>query len=162
MKWFWILGVLLGAGGPVRAQMDSVVICLEKIKTATEDSVRLEYAGEIEYFIRSSAFGSYRTEKPVKYLGYKRSDDAGIELFSWAVPLREGQAFYNLFRFKNPERSYLIKALPGCFMILSLSNIRSRGMYFCWDGRKPGIPTGKRYGWPVSIPTERSLIIILF
>ena len=113
MKWFWILGVLLGAGGPVRAQMDSVVICLEKIKTATEDSVRLEYAGEIEYFIRSSAFGSYRTEKPVKYLGYKRSDDAGIELFSWAVPLREGQAFYNLFRFKNPERSYLIKALPG-------------------------------------------------
>ena len=113
MKWFWILGVLLGAGGPVRAQMDSVVICLEKIKTATEDSVRLEYAGEIEYFIRSSAFGSYRTEKPVKYLVYKRSDDAGIELFSWAVPLREGQAFYNLFRFKNPERSYLIKALPG-------------------------------------------------
>ena len=97
----------------MRAQMDSVVICLEKIKTATEDSVRLEYAGEIEYFIRSSAFGSYRTEKPVKYLGYKRSDDAGIELFSWAVPLREGQAFYNLFRFKNPERSYLIKALPG-------------------------------------------------
>ena len=113
MKWFWILGVLLGAGGPVRAQMDSVAIRLEKIKTATEDSVRLEYAGEIEYFIRSSAFGSYRTEKPVKYLGYKRSDDAGIELFSWAVPLREGQAFYNLFRFKNPERSYLIKALPG-------------------------------------------------
>ena len=53
MKWFWILGVLLGAGGPVRAQMDSVVICLEKIKTATEDSVRLEYAGEIEYFIRA-------------------------------------------------------------------------------------------------------------
>lgn len=49
----------------------------------------------------------------MKYLGYKRSDDAGIELFSWAVPLREGQAFYNLFRFKNPERSYLIKALPG-------------------------------------------------
>ena len=47
MKWFWILGVLLGAGGPVRAQMDSVVICLEKIKTATEDSVRLEYAGVI-------------------------------------------------------------------------------------------------------------------
>ena len=72
MKWFWILGVLLGAGGPVRAQMDSVAIRLEKIKTATEDSVRLEYAGEIEYFIRSSAFGSYRTEKPVKYLGYKR------------------------------------------------------------------------------------------
>ena len=45
MKWFWILGVLLGAGGPVRAQMDSVAIRLEKIKTATEDSVRLEYAG---------------------------------------------------------------------------------------------------------------------
>ena len=41
MKWFWILGVLLGAGGPVRAQMDSVAIRLEKIKTATEDSVRL-------------------------------------------------------------------------------------------------------------------------
>ena len=40
MKWFWILGVLLGAGGPVRAQMDSVVVCLEKIKTATEDSAR--------------------------------------------------------------------------------------------------------------------------
>ena len=52
MKWFWILGVLLGAGGPVRAQMDSVVICLEKIKTATEDSVRLEYAGEIEFLQR--------------------------------------------------------------------------------------------------------------
>ena len=49
MKWFWILGVLLGAGGPVRAQMDSVAIRLEKIKTATEDSVRLEYAGEVEY-----------------------------------------------------------------------------------------------------------------
>ena len=32
MKWFWILGVLLGAGGPVRAQMDSVVICLEKAR----------------------------------------------------------------------------------------------------------------------------------
>ena len=50
MKWFWILGVLLGAGGPVRAQMDSVAIRLEKIKTATEDSVRLEYAGEIELY----------------------------------------------------------------------------------------------------------------
>ena len=157
----------MGAGGPVRAQMDSVAIRLEKIKTATEDSVRLEYAGEIEYFIRSSAFGSYRTEKPVKYLGYKRSDDAGIELFSWAVPLREGQAFYNLFRFKNPERSYLIKALPGDRMAWLFYDFvpfehQSRGMYFCWDGRKPGIPTGKRYGWPVSIPTERSLIIILF
>ena len=93
MKWFWILGVLLGAGGPVRAQMDSVVICLEKIKTATEDSVRLEYAGEIEYFIRSSAFGSYRTEKPVKYLGYKRSDDAGIELFPGPYLCAKGRPF---------------------------------------------------------------------
>ena len=113
MKWLWILGVLLGAGGTVQAQMDRVAICLEKIKTATEDSVRLKYASEIEHFIQSSAFGSYRPEEPVKYLGYKKSDDAGIELFSWAVPLREGQAFYNLFRFKNPEQSYLIKALPG-------------------------------------------------
>ncbi len=34
MKGFWILGVLLGAGGLVRAQIDSVAIRLEKIKTA--------------------------------------------------------------------------------------------------------------------------------
>ena len=101
MKWLWILGVLLGAGGTVQAQMDRVAICLEKIKTATEDSVRLKYASEIEHFIQSSAFGSYRPEEPVKYLGYKKSDDAGIELFSWAVPLREGQAFYSVLKIRS-------------------------------------------------------------
>lgn len=113
MKWLGVLLLLLGFGGTLRAQMDSVAVRFEQIRTAAEDTVRLKYAGDIENFIRSSAFGSYRPELPVKYLGYKKSDDYGIELFSWAVPLREGQAFYNVFRFQNPERSYLIRSLPG-------------------------------------------------
>lgn len=122
-----------------------------KIKTATEDSVRLKYASEIEHFIQSSAFGSYRPEEPVKYLGYKKSDDAGIELFSWAVPLREGQAFYNLFRFKNPEQSYLIKALPGDRMAWLFYDFipfeHQKQEYVLLLGwSKPGIPIRKRYG----------------
>ena len=83
----------MGAGGPVRAQMDSVVICLEKIKTATEDSVRLEYAGEIEYFIRSSAFGSYRTEKPVKYLGIRDRTMQGSSCFPGPYLCAKGRPF---------------------------------------------------------------------
>lgn len=110
----FILGVIFGMLSLTgRAQIDSVAVRLERIKACSEDSVKVAYAGEIPAMLEKTAFGSFRGAAPVKYLGYKCSADAGAELFSWAIPLTKGLAYYNWFRFKDGNRVYLLRTLPG-------------------------------------------------
>lgn len=93
-------------------QIDSVAVYLQRIKAEPEDSLRLRYAENVQDFLQRTEFGSYRTEAPVQYLGYKKTADGDMELYSWVVPLQVGQAFYNFFRLKTGQ-VYRIKSLPG-------------------------------------------------
>lgn len=111
----FILGVIFGMLSLTgRAQIDSVCSAARTDQMAcSEDSVKVAYAGEIPAMLEKTAFGSFRGAAPVKYLGYKCSADAGAELFSWAIPLTKGLAYYNWFRFKDGNRVYLLRTLPG-------------------------------------------------
>lgn len=102
----WLWWLVLPAG----AQIDSVAVYLQRIKEADEDSVRLAFSEQVAVFLDSVAWGSGALT-PVPFLGYKPCVNAEAELFSWAVPLSRGQAFYNLFRFREGGR-YLLKYLP--------------------------------------------------
>lgn len=94
-------------------QADSVAVRLQKIKSITDDSVKLVYADEIPAFLEQIAFGDYSLSAPVQFLGYKKCINEDTELFSWAIPLSRGQAFYNWFRFKEGNRTYLLKSVSG-------------------------------------------------
>lgn len=94
-------------------QVDSIAVCLEKIKNNPEDSLRLEYADQIPGYLEKIKYGEYPTLPAVKFLGYKKCTNDEAELFSWAVPLKEGQALYNWFRFEEGNKSCLLKSLPG-------------------------------------------------
>lgn len=106
----WIFGLLSLTGV---AQTDSVAVRLERIKACTDDSVRIAYADEIPAMLEKTAFGSFQGAAPVKFLGYKYATNADAELFSWTVPLTGGLAYYNWFRFKEGNRVYLLRTLPG-------------------------------------------------
>lgn len=95
------------------AQLDSVAVRLERIKTCENDSLRLLYADGIPELLKNTVFGSNQGVKPVKFLGYKHCVNADVELFSWTVPLSTGLAYYNWFRFKEGERVYVLRTLPG-------------------------------------------------
>lgn len=103
------VGCILSKG--VYAQTDSIVSCFEKIRTATGDSMRLHYAGDIENFLRQIPFGTYGDQKPVKYLCYKPDGAGRVEMFSWAVPLGGGQVFYNLFHIREGDHWYRMSSL---------------------------------------------------
>lgn len=105
-----IFGLMSLAG---MAQMDSVALRLERIKACTDDSLKVAYADGIPAMLEKTAFGSFRGAEPVKYLGYKYGTNADVELFSWAIPLTEGLAYYNWFRFKEGNRVYLLRTVPG-------------------------------------------------
>lgn len=110
----FILGVIFGLMSLAGlAQIDSVAVRLERIKACTDDSVKVAYADGISALLEKTAFGSFQGAAPVKYLGYKYDTKADVELFSWAIPLTGGLAFYNWFRFKDGKRVYLLRTLPG-------------------------------------------------
>ena len=106
------VSILLLGWQPVKAQMDSVAVYMDKIKVATADSVKLACADRILVFLDSVKFWAYAEKTHVKYLGYKKCSNAEAELFSWVVPLQTGEALYNLFRFGEGGKNYLIKSLP--------------------------------------------------
>lgn len=103
-----IAGML--AAVAARGQADSVAVRLQKIKALTDDSVKLVYADEIPACLENVEFGKYPLAAPVQYLGYKKCINEDVELFSWAIPMQKGQAFYNWFRFKEGNRTYLLKS----------------------------------------------------
>ncbi len=107
-----IVFLLFGSLPAAVGQIDSVAVYLQRIKAEPEDSLRLQYAETVLAFLQRTEFGSYRTEAPVQYLGYKKAADGDMELYSWVVPLQEGQAFYNFFRLKNGQ-DYRVTSLPG-------------------------------------------------
>lgn len=114
---FWkktVLGIL-GCCGilTVQAQIDSVAMHLQKIKACPEDSLKIKYADRIVDFLAQTAFGTYPVSAPVKYLGYKQCSNAEVELFSWSIPLEQGLAYYNWFRFKGNGKTYYLRTLPG-------------------------------------------------
>lgn len=90
----------------------------------------------------------------MKYLGYKYDTKADVELFSWAIPLTGGLAFYNWFRFKDGKRVYLLRTLPGeetemppyLFYDLLAFESGDGSILPCWVGSKPRTVTGKRCG----------------
>lgn len=94
-------------------QTDSVNIRMQGIKVALEDSLKKRYADEIPAYLENIEFGHYPSLPSVQFLGYKKSINADAELFSWAVPVEEGQLFYNWFRFKEGSRTYLLKSQSG-------------------------------------------------
>lgn len=91
------------------AQLDSVAVRLQNISIITEDSIKLQYADEIPACLEQIKFGEYPLGTTVRFLGYRKCVNADVELFSYAIPLKEGQMFYNWFRFKEDNRSYLLK-----------------------------------------------------
>lgn len=110
----FILGLIFGwASLAGMAQTDSVAVQLERIKACTDDSIKVAYADGIPAMLEKTAFGNFRGTAPVKYLGYKYGTNADVELFSWAVPLSGGLAYYNWFRLKEGKRTYLLRTLPG-------------------------------------------------
>lgn len=104
----FLVGIL--STGASYAQTDSIAVRLQKIKAETNDSIRLVYADEIPDYLTNIEFGKYSQFPAVQFLGYKQSIKEGVELFSWAIPLREGQMFYNWFRFKKENQVYLLKS----------------------------------------------------
>lgn len=140
---------------PVRGQADSVAVRLERIKAATGDSLRLAYADEMVALLDSLPFGGYSALQPVKYLGYKKCSNAEAELFSWAVPLGEGEAFYNLFRFREGGKRYLIKSLPGG------KGESSAWLYYdCLAFRSGGEAFFVLLGWNKTRNTNRKIVRI--
>ena len=112
MKWRIMLFFLVYCGGgTVSAQTDSVDVRLRQIKLAENDSVRLKYADEISGYLEKIPFGQYAQLPAVQFFGYRKCVNDDAELFSWAVPLRKGQMFYNWFRFKESDRPYFQKSL---------------------------------------------------
>ena len=110
----FVLGMIFGLVSLTgMAQIDSVAVRLERIKACADDSVKVVYADGIPALLEKTAFGSFRGAAAVKYLGYKYCTNADAELFSWAVPLAEGLAYYNWFRLKEGNRVYLLRTLPG-------------------------------------------------
>lgn len=101
--WAWCISLY--------GQIDSVSVRLETIKQLTEDSLKLICADEIPFYLDKMEYGSYPSTSGVRFLGYKQCVNAEVELFSWAVPLEKGQAFYNWFRFKE-KKSYLLSFIP--------------------------------------------------
>lgn len=95
------------------AQIDSVGTRLLKIKDSDNDSLKVAYADEIPGLLEKTEFASYLKTNPVKYLGYKHCSNSETELFSWSIPLTTGVAYYNWFRFKEENKSYFLRVLPG-------------------------------------------------
>jgi len=110
-----ILWLCIGCceAGLVWGQTDSIAVRLQQIKVAAEDSVRLAYADGIPEYLQQVAYGEYAQLADVQFLGYKKCVNEEAELFSWAVPLRQGQMFYNWFRFKEGNKIYLLKSLSA-------------------------------------------------
>ncbi len=92
-----------------KGQVDSVVLRLQQIKAASEDSTRIGLADEIPFFLGKTDYGKYPQGPSVQFLGYRKCSHEEVELFSWVVPLREGQMYYNWFRFKGGNRIYFLK-----------------------------------------------------
>lgn len=97
----------------VSAQIDSVSVALERIRACREDSLKIAYGDAIPDFLKNTAFGSCQGKVPVKFLGYKYCTNADAELFSWAIPLEKGLAYYNWFRMKEGNQVYFLRTLPG-------------------------------------------------
>lgn len=94
-------------------QTDSIAVRLQWIKAETEDSIRLKYADEIPAYLEHIEFGKYSLFSEVRFLDYKNCLNEDAELFSWVIPLREGQMYYNWFRFKEENKIYLLKSFSG-------------------------------------------------
>lgn len=111
---FILLGCLLSVA--VCAQQtglrDTIAATMLKISVSEDDSLRIAYADEIGEHIKQITFGSYPMLTPVKYLGYKYDQKAGVELYAWNFPVKGEYGYYNLFRFKDGE-SYILKSVPG-------------------------------------------------
>lgn len=138
------------------AQADSVACRLEKIKTTDGDSLRLLYAGEIENFLRQIPFGAYDEQKPVKYLCYKTCGKGVAEMFSWAIPLKEGQAFYNLFHVREGDRWYRISSLD------KEENIGEDWLYYDWlSFGYQGQTCYMLFGWKRTAPTNQKILRIV-
>lgn len=106
------VGLILSLSkGYSQADIDSVRVRLQQIKACEVDSMKLDYAAEIMNRLQQLPFGSFTTIKPVPFLGYKVCSNAEAELFSWSVPLQQGLAYYNLFKFK--DRYYELTYMPG-------------------------------------------------
>lgn len=91
-------------------QADSVAIRLQQVKKSQDDSSRISYADEIPTYLAKIAFEEYPDLPKVQYLGYKKCVNEDVELFSWAIPLHNGQMFYNWFRFKDNDKVYFLKS----------------------------------------------------
>lgn len=115
MKVFlWCIGMMwvgiLSGQNPVQ---DSVDVRMKAIVSSQDDSVKLQYADEIGRWLKQLPFGTYDSDKAVRYLGYKPCMNADTELFSWSIPVTKGYAFYNLFKFKEAGKDVLLKYVPG-------------------------------------------------
>lgn len=117
-------------------QADSVAIRLQQVKETQDDSSRISYADEIPTYLSKIAFEEYPDLPKVQYLGYKKCVNEDVELFSWAIPLHNGQMFYNWFRFKENEKVYFFKSFSkdgreDVWLFYDLIGFKNKGeLYF--------------------------------
>ncbi|MDL2251321.1 hypothetical protein LJC12_00545 [Odoribacter sp. OttesenSCG-928-J03] len=124
---------------------DSVAVYMKRIAGQSNDSMRLVLSDKMVEYLEQMQAGSYDTDKSVKYLGYKKSPDADVELFSWSVPVHAENAYYSLFKFKD-NRNFLLKSVPGVnnhapsFLFFDILPFKSKGedyyVLFGWNSKK--------------------------
>lgn len=149
-----ILSGLLFSGKGM-AQADSVALRLQQIKNTMADSIRIALGDEIPLFLKKIEFGKYSEGSAVQFLGYKKCMNEEAELFSWALPLNNGQMFYNWFRFKEGNKIYLQKG----FSDYSGENVA--WLYYDFIGfKKDGRTYFALLGWNKTRKTNQKIVQI--
>ncbi|MCC8173956.1 MAG: hypothetical protein LIO65_06145 [Odoribacter sp.] len=90
---------------------DSIKTYMQAVVVANTDSARLRLTEEIVNYVKAIPFNGYKTEEAIQFLGYKLSPDTEVELFSWNIPLQQGQACYNIFKLKD-NRTIVLNYIP--------------------------------------------------
>ncbi len=155
MRFIVMMSILVLTAVSARAQsfalQDSIAKEMQCIAGSSEDSVKYRAADRIVYYLKALPFSTYQSASPVKYLGYKVLPKPGVELFSWAFPVENGYAFYNLFKFGPDNRVYLLRSVSGMqeevppYLFYDLLPFKSRGeTYFVLLGWGSGRKTNQK------------------
>ncbi len=153
----WLFGAYAGVAQP--GLQERVALCMERIEETETDSLRIRFSDEMADLLQQFPQGVYRPEDPVKYLGFRRESRTGAEMFSWIVPLREGAAYYHLFKFDPPRRDVLLRVLPGdpgpvpAYLFYDWLGFTSKGKnYYVLFGWSETLRTNRKGVWIADFP----------
>ncbi|MDR1756861.1 MAG: hypothetical protein LBR65_07910 [Culturomica sp.] len=155
----WLLGSYTGMAQP--GIQERAALCMERIGQAEADSVRIRISDELAGLLQQLPWGAYRLEDPVKFLGFRKEDRTGAEMFSWIVPLQASAACYHLFKFNPPQRDVLLRVLPGdpgpppAYLFYDWVGFTSKGKpYYVLFGWSETAHTNRKGVWIAAFPEE--------